>query len=143
METLLFRLAAGWTVVGLLGGLGYRELTRSHDFDGRTQLAVVHTHALVLGALMMLLLLVMERVFTLSTQKGFRAGLWIYTAGVAITTVMLAVNGVRTVLGHEGNPALAGISGTGHMTITAGLVMLFLALGRAVGADRSTGSDPE
>lgn len=132
METVLYRLAAAWTVVGLVGGLGYRELTRSHDFDGRTQLAVVHTHALVLGTVMMLLLLVMERVFRLSEQRGFRASVWIYTAGVAITVAMLSVNGARTVLGHASNPALAGISGTGHIAIAVGLAMFFLSLGRAV-----------
>lgn len=132
METLLYRLAGVWTLVGLVGGLGYRELTRSHDFDGRTQLAVVHTHALVLGTVMMLLLLVIERVFRLSEQRGFRASVWIYTAGVAITVAMLSVNGTRTVMGHESNPALAGISGTGHIAIAVGLAMFFLSLGRAV-----------
>lgn len=138
MEMALYKLAAFWTAVGLLGGLGYRELTRSQEFDGRTQLAVVHTHALVLGTVMMLLLLILERVFRLSAQRGFGAGVWIYTAGVALTVTMLAVNGSRAVFGHEVPPALAGFSGLGHITVTVGLVMLFLSLGRAVAQPTTT-----
>ena len=62
-ESVLFRLSAVWTAVGLASGLGYRELTRSRGFTGFTQLAVVHTHILVLGALtgLLLLLLVLGR----------------------------------------------------------------------------------
>ena len=50
-ESVLFRLSAGWTVAGLASGLAYRELTRSTGFSGFTQLAVVHTHTLVLGTI--------------------------------------------------------------------------------------------
>jgi hypothetical protein len=51
-ESGLFRLAAGWTMMGLASGLAYRELTRSAGFTGFTQLSVVHTHTLVLGTLL-------------------------------------------------------------------------------------------
>ena len=134
MTAPLYRLAVLWTVLGLVGGLGYRELTRSHGFTGSTQLAVVHTHLLVLGTLMMLLLLGLEQVFRLSARRSFRVGVWVWTAGVAVTGGMQAVNGTRTVLGHgvEVPPALAGISGLGHILLTVGFVLLFVALGRAV-----------
>lgn len=133
MSLLLLRLAAAWTTLGLLGGLGYRELTKAKGFDGETQLAVVHTHALVLGLVVMLLLLVLDRVFELSTSRWFGPGVWTYNAGVLITVVMQAVIGTRTVLGQpDDSAALAGISGTGHLVLTIGLVLLFLALGRAV-----------
>lgn len=133
MSQLLFRLAAGWTVLGLAGGLGYREVTRQQGFDGRTQLAVVHTHALVLGMLVMLLLLLLDRVLDLSGSRWFRPGVWTYNAGVMLTVVMQAVIGARTVYGHaDDSPALAGVSGTGHIVLTAGLVLVLLALGRAV-----------
>lgn len=72
MLTTLYRSAVVWTVIGLLGGLGYRELTRSHDFTDRTQLAVVHTHALTLGTLMMLILLGLTAALALDSQRRFR-----------------------------------------------------------------------
>jgi hypothetical protein len=133
MSQLLYRLAAAWTVLGLVGGLGYREITKAKNFDGYTQLAVVHTHALVLGLLVSLLLLVLDRVFDLSASRWFRPGVWVYNAGVLLTVVMQTVIGIRTVNGHaDDSAALAGISGTGHMVLTVGLVLIFLALGRAV-----------
>lgn len=132
MITTLYRLAATWTALGLLSGLAYREITRSHDFTDRTQLAFAHTHLLALGTLMTLTLLILERVFALSTSRWFRPGLWTYTAGVAVTVTMLIVNGVRTVYGHASTAAYAGVSGLGHITVTVGFVLLFLALGDAV-----------
>jgi hypothetical protein len=41
MNTFLYRAAATWTGIGLASGLFFRELTKSQDFDGRTQLAGV------------------------------------------------------------------------------------------------------
>jgi hypothetical protein len=130
MNLTLTRLAATWTALGLVGGLGYRELTRTQGFDGRTQLAVVHTHALVLGTLMMLVLLVLNQVFALAADRRFGWGVWTWTAGALLTVVMQAVKGSLQVLGSEAatSKAIAGISGLGHMTLTAALVLLFLAL---------------
>ena len=45
----LFNAAFLYTILGLAGGLFYRELTHINRFTGDTQLAVVHTHFLVLG----------------------------------------------------------------------------------------------
>ena len=50
MLRLIYRSAVAWTAVGLVGGLAYREVTKLLEFTRRTQLAVVHTHALVLLA---------------------------------------------------------------------------------------------
>ncbi len=129
---LLYRLAATWTAIGLAGGLFYREITRSAEFVAPTQLSVIHTHSLALGTLVMLVLLALERLFAVSRERFFTAGVWVYTAGLALTVTMLAVNGYRTVMGHETPAALAGISGLGHITLTVGFLLLFLALGAAV-----------
>ncbi|SOD85067.1 DUF2871 family protein [Streptomyces sp. Ag109_G2-15] len=40
-----------YMIVGLVSGLYYRELTKAKDFEGDTQLAVVHTHVLDLQVL--------------------------------------------------------------------------------------------
>lgn len=138
MQTVLVRLAAAFTALGLLGGLAYRELTRSRGFTGRTELAVVHTHLLVLGTVVLLVLLVIDRLYAASRFASFRRGVWVYVAGVGVTSAMLAVNGVRTVVGDGPSKALAGVSGLGHLTVTVGLVLLFLGLGRAVRSDAAT-----
>ncbi|CAM3845436.1 DUF2871 domain-containing protein [Smaragdicoccus niigatensis] len=137
MEKVLFRSFGIWTVLGLLGGLGYRELTRAQDFTGQTQLAVVHTHALVLGSVFLLIVLVLERVFTLSADRGMRWFAWVWNGGLALTITGLTVKGTLQVLGSTAadSPAIAGVSGTGHMLLAAGFALLVHGLGRRLSAD--------
>lgn len=139
-ESVLLRIAAGWTGIGLLSGLGYRELTRSTDFTGFTQLAVVHTHTLVLGTLVGLGLLVLQRIFTLSRDGRFGWFLWIWNIGLVLTASGLATKGVLQVFGSAmaHSPALAGVSGMGHILLTVGFVLVFLVLGRRIRDDRAS-----
>lgn len=133
----LFRSAAAWTVVGLAGGLGYREITRQAEFAGRTQLAVVHTHALTLGTVVMLLLLALAAALPgLAADRRLRWGTHLLNAGLVLTVGMLAVKGTAQVLDRPWaeHAALAGVSGLGHMTLTAAMVLLLLAVGRVAGA---------
>ncbi len=148
MLTYLFRSAAVWTAVGLAGGLGYRELTRQHDYTGFTQLALVHTHALVWGTVFVLGLLALVVVLPGLARDGrMRWGLHLFNAGLALTVGMLGFKGTLQVLGATwaDHPGLAGVSGLGHMTLTVALVLLLLAVGRQVktlqaGADDSAGT---
>lgn len=130
MLTPLFRSAVVWTVVGLVGGLVYREVTKAADFVGATQLAVVHTHALTLGTVFLLGVLALERLFDLSALKRGRWFLPIWNIGLVLTVAMQGVKGYLQV--HHAavadSPALAGVSGLGHMTLTAGFILLLLAL---------------
>ncbi|RIK09837.1 MAG: hypothetical protein DCC50_15025 [Acidobacteria bacterium] len=135
MLTYIFRSSVVWTAVGLAGGLGYRELTRQQEFTGSTQLALVHTHALVWGTVFMLGLLALTVVLPGLTRDGrMRWGLHLFNAGLAITVGMLGFKGSLQVLGASwsDSPALAGISGTGHILLTVALVLLLLAVGRQV-----------
>ena len=135
MLTYIYRSAVVWTALGLAGGLGYRELTKQQEFTGTTQLAVVHTHALVWGTIFMLGLLALALVMPrLVTDARMRWGVHLLNAGLVVSVGMMAFKGSLQVLGTEraDSPALAGLSGTGHMLLTAALVLLLLALGRQV-----------
>ncbi len=137
MLTYIFRSSVVWTAVGLAGGLGYREFTRQEEFTGFTQLALVHTHALVWGTIFMLGLLALAVVLPGVRADGrMRWGLHLFNAGLAITVAMLGFKGSLQVLGASwsDSPALAGISGTGHILLTVSLVLLLLAVGRQVKA---------
>jgi hypothetical protein len=133
----LFRIAALWTAIGLASGLAYRELTRSVQYTGPTQLSVVHTHVLVLGTVVGLVLLALERLYHCSRDRRFTWMLWLWNCGLALTATGLAVKGTLQVLGSSAadSPALAGLSGSGHIVITAAFVLLFLVLGRRMGLD--------
>lgn len=130
----LFNASFAYLIAGLLGGLFYRELTKLNDFpeNADTQLAVVHTHLLTLGVIVLLIVLVLEKVFRLSDSKLFDWFFWTYNAGVVLSAGMMLWHGTLTVTGHESSAMIAGIAGLGHILLTAGFVLLFLALGRAI-----------
>ncbi|MFC4945447.1 DUF2871 domain-containing protein [Pseudonocardia sp. GCM10023141] len=124
----LYYAALIYLVLGLAGGLGYREITKANGFTGDTQLAVVHTHLLVLGMLVFLVVLLLEKTFTLTDSRLFPWFFWVYNAGVVWTAAFLAINGTRTVAGEPTGAALAGMAGFGHILLTAGLVLFFVCL---------------
>lgn len=132
----LFYAAGIYAALGLAGGLFYRTLTHAQDFTGPTQLAVVHTHLLVLGMIFMLLLLALEKVFDLSRQRSFNVFFWLYNVGLVITVGMQTTFGTLTVLDgtKPESPMMNGISGLGHMFLTAALIALFIGIGARVKA---------
>jgi hypothetical protein len=130
----LYYAAFGYMLVGVASGLFYREFTKLNGFpEGEfTQLGLAHTHLLTLGFIILLIVLVLEKVFALSRSKLFSWFFWIYNTGVVVTSAMLIWHGSLTVLGEESSKMIAGIAGAGHILVTAGMVLLFLALGRAL-----------
>ncbi|WP_420113421.1 DUF2871 family protein [Pseudactinotalea sp.] len=72
-------------------------------------------------------------MFTLSrSTKLFTWFFWAYNAGVVLTSAMLIWHGTLTVLGEESTTMIAGIAGLGHRLLTAGMILLFLTLRRAI-----------
>ncbi|NUW33902.1 DUF2871 domain-containing protein [Nonomuraea sp. SMC257] len=123
-----------YMIVGLVSGFYYRELTKLNDFTGDTQLGLVHTHALALGMLVFLLVLVLEKQFALTSSRLFGWFFWIYNAGLALTLAMLTLHGSLTVLGRPSGEVIALAAGLGHVLLTVGLVLLFITLGKVVPA---------
>ncbi|KAM9863839.1 hypothetical protein ACI1US_00316 [Leucobacter sp. BZR 635] len=124
-----------YMLVGVASGLFYREFTKLNDFpEGQfTQLGLAHTHLLTLGFIVLLIVLGLEKVFTISASpKLFAWFFWLYNAGVVLTSAMLIWHGSLTVLGEESTKMISGIAGLGHMFLTAGMIVLFIALRRAV-----------
>ena len=116
-------------IIGLLSGFYYRELTKAHHFTGDTQLALVHTHTLILGMFMFLLLLPLEKVFKLSSYYLFNWFFIVYHLGVIVTIDMMTYKGTLQVIGAKYSPeALAGFAGIGHTGMLAGLLLLFFYL---------------
>lgn len=52
-----------YAVLSLVGGVFYREFTKIHGFVKKTTLEVVHTHYFILGMIVLLLLLLLEKNF--------------------------------------------------------------------------------
>lgn len=143
--TWFFRAAATWTGLGLLAGLYYRELTRSTGHPSGTQLAVTHTHFLVLGTIFGLVFLLLERQVQLSQGKLFKGFFWTWIAGTAVTVGAQLFKGSLQVLGDAAadSKAIAGISGMGHITLTVAFILFFLALrSRLKAVEAAQASDP-
>lgn len=136
----LFYAAFAYMVLGVASGFFYREFTKAnHVTDATfTQLSVVHTHLLVLGFVVLLIVLVLEKVFTLSKSPLFSWFFWVYNVGLLVTAAMMVVHGMQSVVGAETSAAISGIAGLGHILLTAGMVLLFLALGSRVTAAGET-----
>ena len=117
-------------------GSFYREFTKFNDHPGGTQLAVVHTHWLTLGAICGLIFLLLEKQFELSVlTKRYKAFMITFNVGVVLTGTMMLIKGSLQVLGNPfaDSPMLAGFAGLGHMSVTAGFVLLLLMLGNRIG----------
>ncbi len=140
----IFIAASVYLALGLASGLYYREFTKSNDYtaaDGFTQLSVVHTHLLTLGVIILLIVLALEKVFTLSESKAFSWFFWIYNLGVIVTSATMVVNGTLHVLGEESSKALTGISGSGHMMLTAAFILLFVVIWNRITVDPARPSE--
>ncbi|MGY3777509.1 DUF2871 domain-containing protein [Isobaculum melis] len=128
----LVRVSAFYAIFGLLFGVFYREFTKIQGFTGETQLSVLHTHAFILGMFFFLIVLLLEKNFSLMKEKQFKLFYSFYNAGLGITLLMLLVHGSMTVLGKEAGAAIAGIAGIGHILITIGLFFFFKVLAQTV-----------
>ena len=90
--------------LGTFSGFYYRELTKAHHFTGDTQLSIVHTHTLILGMFMFLILIPLEKVFKLSSYYLFNWFFIVYNISVIATIGMMVTKGTFQVLGKSFSP---------------------------------------
>lgn len=124
-----------YSVLAMVGGVFYREFTKFNGFTAKTTLSVVHTHYFLLGMVVFLLLLLLEKSFSFTGPKTGKV-LAAYHAGLNLTAVMFVVRGVAQVLGtplSSGmSAAISGMAGIGHILLGVSLVMLLLQIKRSV-----------
>lgn len=125
-----------YSILGLIGGLYYRELAKYQGFSGKTQLAVVHTHLFMLGMVMMLLVYLFTDRMNLHKDKRYKSFFIIYNAGVMLTAIMMTLRGTLQVVGFEFtkglDSAIAGVAGIGHILVGLGFVLFMLMLKKGV-----------
>ena len=129
-----------YAILAMCGGVFYREFTKFNGFTGKTTLSFVHTHYFLLGMVMFLLLLLLEKSFSFTGAKTGRV-LAVYHVGLNLTAVMLLVRGVTQVvaptLSSGLNAAISGIAGIGHILLGVSLVLLLLEIRRSLPAERA------
>ena len=124
-----------YAVLAMVGGVFYREFTKFNGFTAKTTLGVVHTHYFLMGMVFFLLLLLLEKSFSLTGAKTGRI-LVLYHIGLNLTAVMFVVRGVTQVLGtalSSGmSAAISGMAGIGHILLGVSLILLLLQVKRSV-----------
>lgn len=93
----LARVGGYYTFLGLISGIYYRQLTRLTKTDPReSQLRGLHTHFLSLGTMFYLLVLMLEKQFSLSKQSSFNKFFTIYNIGLCTSLIMMTIRGTMT-----------------------------------------------
>lgn len=121
-----------YSILGLLLGLFYRELTKINDFTGETVLAGLHTHALVLGTFFFLIVLLLEKQFKLTESKKYKPFFMEYNVGLIGMLTMMMIRGILEVLGTNVSSgldtAISWGAGIFHIAVAAAFVHFFLML---------------
>ncbi len=129
----LIRMATGYFAAAMAAGVFYREFTKIMGFGGKTSLSVLHTHLLVLGTLLFLLLALFVRGREESMETGrFRKFLRLYQVSLPFFSGMLLVRGVlqvlETPLTNAANAAVSGVAGISHILMTISMFLFFSAV---------------
>lgn len=119
-------------VLGLVGGVFYREFTKLNGFNGFTTLSVVHTHYLMLGMELFLLLVVVEKNLHFVDNKVLKYLLF-YHIGLNLTVIMLVVRGMVQVLSlNVSSAAISGIAGIGHLILGISMVLILISIRKCI-----------
>ncbi len=125
----LYYTALSYMIAGLVAGIYFREVTKAATRTaGDAMLGVLHTHLLILGMFFFVILILLEKVLSLTKSKLFPAFWWIYNIGLIWTVALLAVHGTMTAFGIPAGAAIAGIAGMGHIVLSIGLILFFIIL---------------
>lgn len=121
-----------YLIVGLVSGVFFREFTKFNGYTEYSQLNVMHTHTLVLGMFMFMIVALFFMKFKMDEDKRFKRFYISYNLGLSLSLVMMLTRGITQVLDIEVskglNASISGLSGLGHIIMTIGLMYLFSIL---------------
>lgn len=127
----LFNLSFFYLILGLALGVFFREFTKFNDFTSVTTLSAAHTHTLVLGFIFFLVIVILEKVFTISNIKHFNIWLIIYNIGLLSLISTLVARGILEVLNND-FAGLPHIAGTSHVILGLALIWFMLILKKSI-----------
>lgn len=127
----MYKIALAYLVFGLAAGLFNHEVAYYTGFTGESVMSIVHTHALVLGTAVFVLMPVFMKVFKINEVRSFKYFMVVYNIGLVMTLGFMTARGV-TQLFQMAIPSFAdhmigGMAGIGHVILTVGIGFLFHA----------------
>lgn len=122
-------------VLAIAAGVFHREFTKFNGFTGETVLGNVHTHLLVLGTFLFLIVaLFCIQMPGLSDAKIFKQFYLFYNISLPFMAAAMLARGILQVrhadLERAADAALSGMAGISHIFITIAFALLFAALKR-------------
>lgn len=127
-----FNFAFLYFILAMVGGVFYREFTKFFNFSGRTTLAFVHVHLLVLGTFLFLLLALFSINTNFLEQKSVRTFLILYQIALPLMVIMMVIRGILQVLefplSKGMNSAISGMAGVSHILMAISFIVLFCML---------------
>ena len=125
-----------YAVLAMVFGVFYREFTKFSGFTGVTTLSYIHTHYFVLGMIMFLVLLLLEKNFQISNSKNLDKKILSYNIGLNLSVLMLFIRGFTqvqgTVLSKGMDAAISGMAGLGHIILGVSMIMILLNIKKTV-----------
>jgi Protein of unknown function (DUF2871) len=126
-----FNFATFYLVLGLVMGVFYREFTKINGFAGKTVLSVAHTHALTLGFIFFILVLLLEKNFQLSKVKHFPKWMIFYNISLIYVLATFVARGVMQVLGTD-FAGLSHIAGLGHAMLGVAMIWFVVIVNKSI-----------
>ena len=126
-----FKISTFYLILGLALGVFYREFTKINNFTGVTALSATHTHALVLGFIFFIIVLLLEKNFNISKIKSFKSWIITYNLGLMYLICTLVYRGILQV-NHSDFLGLSHIAGLGHAILGLSLVWFTIIVNKAI-----------
>lgn len=126
-----FKTSFIYLTFGLFLGAFYREYTRIISFTGHTSLRVAHTHTLVLGFILFLILSIFAKSFYLKEDKKEKRFFNTYNFSLILVIGTIIARGFYQIYDLNSaslNAAISGIAGIGHIAISFAFYFLYTYL---------------
>lgn len=117
-------------ILGLTGGVFYREFTKLFDYTQNTMLGKVHGHVLALGVIFMMVifLLAKDNQLLKGGKQSIGKGVIIFNSGIFVSALFMVIRGIMEVLGYVPssmeNGMISGLAGIGHIILALGFGMV-------------------
>ena len=131
----LVKTAFIYAIIAMLCGVIYREGSSFLELTEPNTWSFTHTHFFVLGMFFFLIVLILEKEFSLTKDKKFKAFYIIYNIGLIITGIMLWMRGIADITESFYNSydkIISGISGIGHILLGIGIILFFIILNNKI-----------
>lgn len=124
-----------YAILGLVGGVFFREFTKFYNFTGETTLGYLHLHYLVLGTLFFMIILLFEKNFAFLDKKINKMYIT-YHIGLNIMVLFLLIRGIIQVANIEisksFNAAISGCAGIGHILLGVSLILIINKIRKSI-----------